>query len=52
MNFVFAVRKSGYSFMHKPDKEEVMDFKAKSYETDISSPDCKASVCQSWFFHV
>ena len=51
MNFVFAVRKSsGYIFIHKSDKEEVMDFKTKSYETEISSLSCKETVCQSWSF--
>jgi hypothetical protein len=50
MNFGFAVRKSGYNIIHKSDKEEVTDFKAKSFETGIYSPDCKESVCQTWFF--
>jgi len=45
MNFVFAVSKSGYGFIHKSDNEEVTDFKAKSYETGICSPSCKECVC-------
>jgi len=47
MNFVFAVRNSGYNFVHKSDKEEVTDCKEKS---GICSPSYKECVCQNWFF--
>lgn len=50
LNFYFADRKSGYSFIHKCEEEEVTDFKTKSSKKGIYCTECEKFVCQTCLF--
>jgi hypothetical protein len=47
LNFNFADRKSGYTFIHKCGEEEGTDFKTKSSKKGICCPECEKFVCQN-----